>query len=195
MNKERQSGFTLIELGLVLGMSVMVASLLIGMFQAHIQMLNLALKNTFLAQDAPSIGLLLTRTIGNAEDYRIYADGPTARSDGTRALSGSAVRLWMRQPNSTSNVTSRQAVVSYETINNHPGVYFFLANNAGTFSATPNWELAGGWLTSATFSVSLPTTPASQYQLVVTNPSMSGVLIVILNGSNNDWYAFSAEKK
>jgi type II secretory pathway pseudopilin PulG len=195
MNKQRQSGFTLIELGLVLGMSVMVASLLIGMFQAHIQMLNLALKNTFLAQDAPSIGLLLTRTIGNAEDYRIYADGPTARSDGTRALSGSAVRLWMRQPNSTSNVTSRQAVVSYETINNHPGVYFFLANNAGTFSATPNWELAGGWLTSATFSVSLPTTPASQYQLVVTNPSMSGVLIVILNGSNNDWYAFSAEKK
>jgi type II secretory pathway pseudopilin PulG len=195
MNKRRQSGFTLIELGLVLGMSVMVASLLIGMFQAHIQMLNLALKNTFLAQDAPSIGLLLTRTIGNAEDYRIYADGPTARSDGTRALSGSAVRLWMRQPNSTSNVTSRQAVVSYETINNHPGVYFFLANNAGTFSATPNWELAGGWLTSATFSVSLPTTPASQYQLVVTNPSMSGVLIVILNGSNNDWYAFSAEKK
>jgi len=195
MNRQRQSGFTLIELGLVLGMSVMVASLLIGMFQAHIQMLNLALKNTFLAQDAPSIGLLLTRTIGNAEDYRIYADGPTARSDGTRALSGSAVRLWMRQPNSTSNVTSRQAVVSYETINNHPGVYFFLANNAGTFSATPNWELAGGWLTSATFSVSLPTTPASQYQLVVTNPSMSGVLIVILNGSNNDWYAFSAEKK
>ena len=195
MNRQRQSGFTLIELGLVLGMSVMVASLLIGMFQAHIQMLNLALKNTFLAQDAPSIGLLLTRTIGNAEDYRIYADGPTARSDGSRALSGSAVRLWMRQPNSISNVTSRQAVVSYETINNHPGVYFFLANSAGTFSATPNWELAGGWLTSATFSVSLPTTPASQYQLVVTNPSMSGVLIVILNGSNNDWYAFSAEKK
>ena len=110
-------------------------------------------------------------------------------------MSGSAVRLWMRQPNSTSNVTSRQAVVSYETINSHPGIYFFLANNAGTFSATPNWELAGGWLTSATFSVSLPTTPASQYQLFVTNPSMSGVLIVILNGSNSDWYAFSAEKK
>jgi type II secretory pathway pseudopilin PulG len=195
MNRRRQSGFTLIELGLVLGMSVMVASLLIGMFQAHIQMLNLALKNTFLAQDAPTIGLLLTRTIGNAEDYRIYPDGPTARADGTRALSGSAVRLWMRQPNSTSNLTSRQAVVSYETINNRPGIYFFLANSAGTFSATPNWELAGGWLTSATFSVSLPTTPASQYQLVVTNPSISGVLIVILNGSNSDWYAFSAEKK
>ena len=42
MNRRRQSGFTLIELGLVMGMSVMVASLLIGMFQAHVQMLNQA---------------------------------------------------------------------------------------------------------------------------------------------------------
>ncbi len=94
----------------------------------------------------------------------------------------------MRQPNSTSNVTSRQAVVSYETINSHPGIYFFLANNAGTFSATPNWELAGGWLTGATFSVTSPT-------LALTNPSVSGVLIATLTGTNNDWYAFSAEKK
>jgi hypothetical protein len=177
MKRRRQSGFTLIELALVMGMSVMVAGLLIGMFQAHVQMLNQAAKNNFLAGDAPFIGLLLTRTIGNAEDYRIYADGPTARSDGTRALTGSAVRLWMRQPNSTSNITTRQAVVSYETIGGHPGIYFFLANAAGTFSATPNWELAGGWLTNAQFDAT------------------TGVLLATLTGSYNDWYQFSAEKK
>jgi hypothetical protein len=177
MKRRRQSGFTLIELALVMGMSVMVGGLLIGMFQAHVQMLNQALKNNFLAADAPFIGLLLTRTIGNAEDYRIYADGPTARSDGTRVLTGSAVRLWMRQPNSTSNITTRQAVVSYETIGGHPGIYFFLANGAGTFSATPNWELAGGWITNATFD------------------ARSGVLLATLTGTYNDWYQFSAEKK
>ena len=178
MKRRPQCGFTLIELTLVLGMSVMVASLLIGMFQAHIQMLNQAVKYNFLAQDAPFIGLLLTRTIGNAEDYRVYASGTAARSaTGTPVLTGSAVRLWMRQPNSTSNVTSRQAVVSYETINSHPGIYFFLANNAGTFSATPNWELAGGWLTNAQFDAT------------------TGVLLATLTGSYNDWYQFSAEKK
>jgi len=177
MKRRRQSGFTLIELALVTGMSVMVASLLIGMFQAHVKMLNLALENNFLAQDAPFIGLLLTRTIGNAEDYRIYGSGTAARADGTRVLTGSAVRLWMRQPNSTSNITSRQAVVSYETINAHPGIYFFLANAAGTFSATPNWELAGGWLTNAQFDAT------------------TGVLLATLTGSYNDWYQFSAEKK
>ena len=177
MKRRRQSGFTLIELTMVLGISVMVAGALIGMFQAHVQMLNQALKNNFLAQDAPVIGLLLTRTIGNAEDYRIYASGTAARADGTRVLTGSAVRLWMRQPNSTSNNTSRQAVVSYETISGHPGIYFFLANAAGTFSATPNWELAGGRLTNATFDAT------------------TGVLLATLNGTYNDQYTFAAEKK
>src|SRR6202011_3942738 len=101
MKKRSQSGFTLIELTLVMGISVMVAGALIGMFQAHIQMLNQAAKYRFLAQDAPFIGLLLTRTVGNAEDYRIYATGSDARSDVNRVISGQAVRLWMRQPNST----------------------------------------------------------------------------------------------
>jgi hypothetical protein len=155
MKKRRQSGFTLVELALVMGVSIFVAGALIGMFQAHIQMLTQALKYKFLAQDAPFIGLLLTRTIGNAEDYRIYASGSAARSStATPVLTGPAVRLWMRQPNSTSNITSRQAVVSFETINGQQGIYFFLADNTGVFSATPNWELASSSqvsLSNATF--------------------------------------------
>src|ERR1700757_4583751 len=106
MKERRQSGFTLIELALVMGISVLVASGLIGMFNAHIKMVNQASKFKFLAQDAPIIGLLLTRTIGNAEDYRIYSSGLDARSNGTPVLKGKAVRLWMLQPNSTF----RQAV-------------------------------------------------------------------------------------
>jgi hypothetical protein len=179
MKTRRQSGFTLIELALMMGVSVMVASALIGMFQAHIQMLTQASKYTFLAQDAPFIGLLLTRTIGNAEDYRIYATGSAARSDGTRANIGSAVRLWMRQPNSTF----RQAVVSFETIGGHPGIYFFLTDT-GTFSATPNWELAG-----LAPGPGATTTPSATFD------ATSGVLLATITGSYNEWYAFSAEKK
>ena len=183
MNRRRQSGFTLIELALVMGISIFVAGALIGMFQAHIQMLTQALKYKFLAQDAPFIGLLLTRTIGNAEDYRIYASGAAARSsNGTPVLTGPAVKLWMRQPNSTF----RQAVVSFETINGQQGIYFFLTGNTGVFSATPNWELAGSSpvsLSSATFAFD---------QVTGFHP---GVLLVTLNGSYNDQYIFAAEKK
>ena len=190
MKKRRQSGFTLVELALVMGISIFVAGALIGMFQAHIQMLNQALKYKFLAQDAPFIGLLMTRTIGNAEDYRVYASGSAARSASTPVLTGSAVRLWMRQPNSTSNQpnsSSRQAIVSFETpAGGQLGIYFYLADNTGAFSATPNWEIAGTSpvsLSNATFAFD----PATGLH--------PGVLLVTLNGSYNDQYIFAAEKQ
>jgi prepilin-type N-terminal cleavage/methylation domain-containing protein len=188
MKSQRKNGFTLIELTLVMGVSVMVASGLIGMFQAHVQMLTQAAKYRFLAQDAPFIGLLLTRTIGNAEDYRIYASGTAARSGaGTPVLTGPAVRLWMRQPNSSPNAagtiaTFRQAVVSFETINSHTALYFFLSDlSTGVFSSTPNWELAGGQITAVTFDV--------------TNASALGILLATLTGTYDDQYIFAAEKK
>jgi hypothetical protein len=181
MKKRRQNGFTLTELALVMGISILVASALVGMFQAHIQMLTQAFKYNFLAEDAPFIGLLLTRTIGNAEDFRIYSSGPVARtSTGAPVLTGSAVKLWMRQPNSAF----RQVVVSFETIGGHSGIYVFLTDLAtGVFPTTANWELAGSQLKSATFAFELTTDP---------NP---GVLRVTLTGTNYDQYIFAAEKK
>jgi hypothetical protein len=188
MKKRRHGGFTLIELALVMGISVLVATGLIGMFNAHIQMVNQASKFKFLAQDAPIIGLLLTRTIGNAEDYRIYASGSDARSNVNPVLTGQAVRLWMRQPNSTF----RQVVVSFETptsgpFSGHSGIYVFLDSNFSA-TATPNWELAGGQLTNATFDANSPPFDAK-------SQDPPGVLLLTLNGSNNDWYQFAAEKK
>ena len=173
MKKRRLQGFTLIELTLVMGMSVMVAGALIGVLQSHIQMLNQAAKYKFLAQDAPTIGLLLTKTMGNAEDYRVYSSGAAARSNSAPTLSGPAVGLWMRQPNSLF----RRAVLAFETLNNQPAINFYLAAADGTFSGTPSWKLAGGELTSATFDAT------------------SGILTATLNGSFNDQYQFAAEKK
>ncbi len=174
MKMQQQSGFTLIELAMGAGISAMVAGALIGMFTAHLQMLSQASQFDFLAQDAPFIGLMLTRTIGNAEDYRIYSTGLAAKSNINPALTGKAVRLWMRQPNSTY----RQAVVSFETINGHSGIYFFLTDpGTEAFSSTPDWELAGSRLKDATFDAT------------------SGVLLAKVYGYNNDWCQFAVEKK
>jgi hypothetical protein len=173
--KRNQAGFSLIELSLVMGVAIMVASAVVGMFNTHLQMMNQAIRYQFLAKDAPFIGLLLTRTIGNAEDYRIYASRAAATgTSGTPVLTGPAVRLWMAQPSGTY----RQAVLSFETIGGHKGIYFFLANDTtGVFPATPSWELAGGQLTNATFDAS------------------TGVLLATLNGSYGDQYTLAAEKK
>jgi hypothetical protein len=178
MKRKRQQGYTLIELTLVMGLSMMIAGALAGMFQAHLQMMNQTVKYQFVAKDAPFIGLLLTRTIGNAEDYRIYSSRTAATSGGVPVLTGPVVRLWMRQPNSTF----RQAVLSFETYNSRPGIYFFLADpTTGAFPAAPNWQLAGAQLSSASSAT--------------TFDASTGILLVTLNGKNNDWYKFAAEKK
>src|SRR5258707_14628447 len=149
--RRRQGGFSLIELTLVIGVSVMLASAVVGMFNLNLQMMNQAVKYQFLAKDAPFIGLLLTKTIGNAEDSRIFANRTNAVTGTPAVLTGPAVRLWMRQPNSTF----RQAILSFEPINNHQGIYFFLADDlTGVFPATPSWGLAGCQLKRATFDAS-----------------------------------------
>ena len=184
MKKRQQSGFTLIELTLVMGISVLVAATLIGMFQAHVQMMTKSLQNDFVAQDAPFIGLLLTRTMANAEDFRIYGSGSNALSNTNAVLSGPAIRLWMRQPNSTF----RQAVLAYETISGHSGIYFWITDPiSGAFSAAPNWELAGG--------ARLASANGVVFQFDSTTGPHPGVLLVKLTGIYSDWYQFAAEKK
>src|SRR5260221_2954392 len=133
--RQGQNGFSLIELSIVVGVSVLIASGVVGMFNFNLQMLNQAVRYQFVAKDAPFIGLLLTRTIGNAEDYRIYASRAAATSaNGAPVLTGPAVRLWMAQPGGTY----RQAVLSFETIGGRPTLYFFPGNEpAGGFSADP----------------------------------------------------------
>ncbi|MFZ3376644.1 MAG: type II secretion system protein [Chthoniobacterales bacterium] len=172
--RRRQGGFSLIELTLVVGLSVMLASAVVGMFNTNLQMTNQAVKYQFLAKDAPFIGLLLTKTIGNAEDYRIFANRNNVVAGTPAVLTGPAVRLWMAQPSGTF----RQAILSFETIGGHRAIYFFLADDTtGTFPAAPSWELAGGQLTNATFDAS------------------TGLLLATLNGSYGDQYTFAAEKK
>jgi prepilin-type N-terminal cleavage/methylation domain-containing protein len=181
-NRRGQRGFSLIELTLVVSLSVVLASAVVEMFNAQLRMMNQAVQYQFLAKDAPFIGLLLTKTIGNAEDYRIFAGRNDAVSGTPAVLTGPAVRLWMHQPRGATigqpNDTFRQAILSFETISGHPGIYFFLADDlTGVFPATPSWELAGGQLTGTTFDAS------------------TGLLLATLNGSYGDQYTFAAEKK
>jgi hypothetical protein len=184
--RRRQSGFSLIELTLVVGLSVVIGSGVVAMFNTNLQLMNQAVQYQFLAKDAPFIGLLLTKTIGNAEDYRIFATRNDAVAGSPAVLTGPAVRLWMHQPRGPTvnqpNETYRQAIVSFETIGGRRGIYFFLADDVtGTFPGTPSWELAGGQLTNATFDLASANFP--------------GILVATLNGSYGDQYTFAAEKK
>ncbi len=193
MKRPGENGHTLIEMALVLGISTMIAAGLVMMLQVHFNMLAKATQYRFLTNDAPTIGLLLTKTMANADDYRIYPSRTAALSLTGAANSGSAVRLWMRQANDN---TTRQAIISYETINGNPGLYFFLQTpnsgnvypSNGNFPTSPSWQMAGSDLTGATFSNTAAGAP-------VNLQNAPGILLATLHGANNQQITYAAEKK
>jgi hypothetical protein len=176
----------LIEMALVTGISIMIAAGLVTMLGVHFNMLGLVAQYRLLTNDAPTIGLLLTKTMANADDYRIYPSRTLALSLTGATNSGSAIRIWMRQPNDNTTV---QAIISYETINGNPGLYYFLqtpnAGNVypanGNFPTSPTWQMAGSDLTGATFANTAAGTP--------------GILLATLYGANNQQITYAAEKK
>jgi hypothetical protein len=178
-------------MALVSGISIMIAAGLVMMLVVHFNMLRGAAQYRFLTNDAPTIGLLLTKTIANADDYRIYPRLADALNLNRAANSGHAVRLWMRQSNDN---TIRQAIIS--TIDGKAGLYFFLqtpnpgnvypAN--GNFPASPTWQMAGSDLTDAIFSNTAPNAPPNLQ-------NAPGILLATLYGANNQQITYAAEKQ
>jgi hypothetical protein len=179
MKRRSQAGYTLIELALVMGAATLLAACVLTFLNTHFSMLRAAIPYNFLAKQAPMIGLLLTKTMGNADDYRIYANRTDATNQANAATTGKAIHIWMRQPDGS---TFREAIISFETIGGQPGLYFFLKDpTTSTFPASPSWQLAGGDLTNVNF--------------FNVSASSSGILQATLFGKNNDWITYAAEKR
>ena len=166
-------GTTLIELALVLAVSLLIASALASLLNVHCKMLSVTSTYRFLSQQAPQLGLLLTKTMGNADDFRIYGNLGDAVADRNHVLTGPVVRLWMREP----GAAPRTAILSFSATGTAKGLCYYLAGSSGSFPASPSWKMPSGNLTNATFD------------------DTTGILLVTLQGSNHDQITFAAEKK
>jgi hypothetical protein len=166
-------GTTLLELALVLAVSLLIASALASLLNVHCKMLTVSASYRFLSQQAPQLGLLLTKTMGNADDFRIYGNLGDAVADRNHVLTGPVVRLWMREP----GAAPRTAILSFAAGGTANGLCYYLASPSGTFPASASWKMPSGDLTSATFD------------------DTTGILLVTLKGSNHDQITFAAEKK
>jgi hypothetical protein len=180
MRRQTQAGYTLIELALVMGAATLLAACALAFLNSHFSTLRAVIPYNFLTKQAPMTGLLLTKTMGNAEDYRIYGNRTDAINQANATTLGKAVHIWMRQPDGSS---FREAIISFETISGQPGLYFFLHDPppALTFPASPSWQLAGGDLTNVNF--------------FNVSASGNGILQATLFGKNNDWITYAAEKR
>lgn len=168
--RKRHAGYTLIEITLALGMSLGIASAIVGLLQQQVSFNRVISSFQFLRDEAPQINTLLATLVGKADSYRIYTNRISAMaSSGAVNTGGRALRLRFRNPDgSVSN-----AVISFEESNGKNRLnFYFRGPNAAAWPTTPSWTIT-----------SRPT--------LVDFANNTGILLVSMTGPNGEEITYS----
>ena len=123
------AGFTLVELSVAISLMLMLSSILVVMLQQHLTFMEMAKRQTFLTNEAPSIGALLGRIINQADHYFVYANHDSARAGSQPIMSnGKAVRLFFR----AADQTTRERLVAVETSGGITRLKFYTIQPSGS---------------------------------------------------------------
>lgn len=137
-SKRQNSGFTLMEMSLALGLMVMLGGALVAMLQQHLTFLGLAQKQSFLAEEAPKIGNVLGRIFQQADHYFIYTNLEAAQNVAAPMLSGGgAVRLFFK--GATQDVEER--IIATQEDASGVSLRFYVPQDDGT---TTSWLICQG---------------------------------------------------
>lgn len=164
LRRALRRGYTLMELSLAMGTGLMIAAMLLAIFNQQVAFLKIFNKQSFLTTEAPIINNYLSRVIGSAEGYRLYADMGTLERNGPAVQDGARVLvLLFKEPDGT------QHNCILESPEGEPGLYFSrLVDNASVGEWTLSREVA-----SVEFAVEL------------------GVLTVTLTGPNDETITYA----
>jgi hypothetical protein len=134
----RRRGYTLIELTLAMSIGIVIASLLMTMVNQQLAFLKIFRAQSFLVTEAPLLNNYLSKVIGNADSYRLYASLNDVVSGATPVLDGAPVILLrFKEPNGTF----RASVLSFENPGTGQGLYYRMVNTSGVLG-DPSWALS-----------------------------------------------------
>ncbi|QJE97649.1 hypothetical protein [Luteolibacter luteus] len=165
-------GYTLIELSLAMMTGMMIAAMLLAIFNQQVAFLKIFNAQTFLTTEAPIINNYLSRVIGSAEGFQLYTNMSTLRAGGSPVLEEASVLLLLfKEPDGSS----RAAILSYENPGTGEGLYYRRVTQAGTIS-DPEWVLSKE-VRGVSFSV------------------IQGVLRATLTGPNEETITYSGAQQ
>ena len=133
-------GYSLMELTLVMLLGMVVAALLLSIFNQQLAFLRIFNAQSFLTTEAPIINNYLSRVLGSAEGYRLYSSVGSLTGGSAQVMSDAPVlMLRFKEPNGTF----RASVLSFETPGGGKGrgLYFRPVTSAGNLG-TPEWALS-----------------------------------------------------
>jgi prepilin-type N-terminal cleavage/methylation domain-containing protein len=163
--RPNQRGFTLMEVSTAMGLMVMLSGALVVMLQQHLGFMEMARRQSFLAQEAPQIGNILGRIFQQADHFFIYSSHESALGGDTPVLQGGAVRLFFK----TAVQTTQERLIAAETGSSGTSLRFYTPQPDGTETS---WLICQG-LQGAAFNAS------------------EGILTVTLTGPNGEEITYS----
>lgn len=102
----RRRGLTLVEMAIVLGVSLMVASATLMLMAQHLTVQRMLGTQGFMLEEVPALNDLMERFFKDADQFRIYATAEDARNDRNGVIAGGqAVVLFMNKPNRDASGT------------------------------------------------------------------------------------------
>lgn len=141
-----RGGFTLVETSLAMGLMVALAVALTGMLQQHVTFLSLAKTQSFLTREAPAAGDVMSRIMGKADHFFVYASREAALGGASPVLAGGgAARLFFL----TATQEFVERWITAEDVSGTVALKCHITRADGTESS---WTICQG-LESASFSV------------------------------------------
>lgn len=162
-SRARRAAFSLTEMALAMSMAMGVAGATVVLMQQHVSFLRVMNRFNFLRDEAPTINLLLSRIINEADSYRVYPS-KTAAINGSGAVNTGGTALWLRFRNPDG--TARQSAIVFESVSGEDQLNFYTRSSTG-WASSPDWTIS-----------SLPTN--------VTFSNDTGVLLITVTGPENE---------
>jgi hypothetical protein len=134
----RRRGYTLIELSLAMSTGIVVAALVLSLVNQQLSFLRIFRAQSFLVTEAPQINNHLSKIVGNADSYMLYATvGDLQAGTGAVMADARAILLQFKQPDGTF----RAAVLSFENPGTGSGLYYRMVTSTGVLG-NPSWALS-----------------------------------------------------
>ncbi|WP_035604367.1 hypothetical protein [Haloferula sp. BvORR071] len=172
LRRRLRCGYTLTELALAMMMGLAAAVMLLSIFNQQVAFLRIFNAQSFLTTEAPILNNYLTRVLGSAEGYRLYAS-VNALTGGSAPVMADAPVLMLRfkEPDGTF----RASVLSFENPGGGMGLYYRPVTAAGVLGAA-DWALTKK-PTNVRFSV------------------VSGILRATITGPNGEEITYSGTQQ
>jgi prepilin-type N-terminal cleavage/methylation domain-containing protein len=132
-------GFTLIELSIAIMLGLAISAMTLGLFNQQLAFLKIYQSQSFLTEEAPIVGMYVSKLVGKADRFRLHATLEDAIA-GTNPKSEKSnfVVLNFRQPNGTI----RAAMLAFQNLGSGMALYYYVIplNFTGELPA-PQWAV------------------------------------------------------